>query len=259
MKNTKKKIIASVLLLAVLAAFCLAGCAQGDQKGGDETVPSPAETAQESPAAPASSPDAAAGEEVPGPAPLAENIPEEPLQASAEDPAQPPETAAPSDALEPEAPASSEESAPEAPSAGPESVQPVEPQDAVVTEEAHTCTISIECSTILDNMDKLDPDKAELVPDGGVILAPTVVTFYEGESVFNVLQRTCKQNRIHMEFSNTPMYNSAYIEGIHNLYELDCGELSGWMYSVNGWYPNFGCSRYALQDSDVICWRYTCD
>ena len=45
-----------------------------------------------------------------------------------------------------------------------------------------------------------------------------------------------------MEFENTPMYNSAYIEGIHNLYELDCGERSGWMYKVNDWFPNYGCA-----------------
>ncbi len=55
------------------------------------------------------------------------------------------------------------------------------------------------------------------------------------------------------------MYNSAYIEGIHNLYEFDCGELSGWMYKVNDWFPNYGCSRYQLKDGDVICWEYTCN
>ena len=64
---------------------------------------------------------------------------------------------------------------------------------------------------------------------------------------------------IHMEFEDTPMYNSAYIEGINNLYEFDCGELSGWMYKVNGWFPNYGCSRYQLKEGDVIEWVYTCD
>lgn len=136
---------------------------------------------------------------------------------------------------------------------------PVEPQDATISDVAHTCTISISCATILNHMDWLDPEKVELVPEDGWILEPTEVTFYEGESVFNVLQRTCKQQGIHMEFENTPMYNSAYIEGIHNLYEFDCGELSGWMYKVNDWFPNYGCSRYQLQDGDVICWEYTCD
>ena len=138
--------------------------------------------------------------------------------------------------------------------------KPVEPENQEVnTAKTYTCTFSIECSTILNNLDMLDPDKLEMVPSGGVILAKTSVTFYEGESVFDVLQRLCRDQGIHMESSWTPIYNSAYIEGIHNLYEFDCGSLSGWMYRVNGWYPNYGCSRYQLQQGDVVEWRYTCD
>ena len=53
--------------------------------------------------------------------------------------------------------------------------------------------------------------------------------------------------------------DGAYVEGIHNLYEFDCGALSGWMYKVNGWYPNYGSSRYQLKDGDVVEWRFTCD
>ena len=137
---------------------------------------------------------------------------------------------------------------------------PVEPEDQEIDKrKKYTCTFSIECSTILNNLSSLDPDKLELVPSNGVILAPTKVTFYGGESVFDVLKRVCKENNIHLEFSWTPIYNSAYIEGIHNLYEFDCGELSGWMYRVDGWYPNYGCSRYQLADGEVVEWRYTCD
>lgn len=136
---------------------------------------------------------------------------------------------------------------------------PVEPQNAKITDVARTCTLSVRCDTILNNIDWLDPEKVELVPKDGVIYATKTVTFYEGESVFNVLQREMKNAKIHMEFSNTPMYNSAYIEGIHNLYEFDCGELSGWMYKVNKWFPNYGCSRYVLKEGDVIEWVYTCD
>lgn len=62
-----------------------------------------------------------------------------------------------------------------------------------------------------------------------------------------------------MESSFTPAYNSAYVEGINNLYEFDCGQLSGWMYNVNGWFPNYGCSKYTVQDGDVINWVYTCN
>ena len=138
--------------------------------------------------------------------------------------------------------------------------QPVEPEEQQIdTDTALTCTFSIECSTILNNLELLDPAKLEMVPSGGVILSAVTVEFFDGESVYDVLQRVCQENGIHMEAEWTPMYNSAYIEGIHNLYEFDCGALSGWMYKVNGWYPNYGCSRYQLKDGDVVEWRYTCD
>ncbi|MDR1299925.1 MAG: DUF4430 domain-containing protein [Oscillospiraceae bacterium] len=136
---------------------------------------------------------------------------------------------------------------------------PVEPQDAIASDTAFTCTLSVRCDTILDNINWLDPEKVELVPEDGVIFPATAVTFYEGESVFNVLWREMKRAGIHFEFVNTPIYNSAYIEGINNLYEFDCGELSGWMYKVNNWFPNYGCSRYQLRDGDTVEWVFTCD
>ena len=132
------------------------------------------------------------------------------------------------------------------------------PEATDVPEEKH-CTVSISCKTILNNMDMCAPEKQSLVPASAWILKSTEVSFEEGESVFDLLLRTCKENSIHMEYENTPIYNSAYIEGIHNLYEFDCGPLSGWMYSVNDWYPHYGSSRYELKAGDVICWRYTCD
>ncbi len=133
-------------------------------------------------------------------------------------------------------------------------------QEAPATADAPlTCTISISCATILDHLDGLDPEKVELVPEDGWILAPVTVEFTAGQNVFDVLLATVKANAIHMEYQNTPMYETAYIEGIGNLYEFDCGALSGWMYRVNGWFPNYGCSRYAVQAGDVIEWMYTCD
>lgn len=123
----------------------------------------------------------------------------------------------------------------------------------------NTCTISISCATILNNMSKLDKDKKDIVPKDGWILKEKTVTFKEGESVFDILQRVCKDNKIHMEASFTPLYNSSYVEGIYNLYEFDCGSLSGWMYSVNGVFPNYGCSQYIVKKGDVVRWQYTCD
>ena len=136
---------------------------------------------------------------------------------------------------------------------------PIEPQDVIISDREYVCTLSVRCDTILKNIDWLDSEKVDIVPKDGVIFAEKTVKFYEGESVFDLLLREMKRNKIHMEFENTPIYNSAYIEGIANLYEFDCGELSGWMYKVNGWFPNYGCSRYQLRAGDKVEWVYTCD
>jgi len=126
-------------------------------------------------------------------------------------------------------------------------------------ENGLSCTVFISCEVLLDNMDMLDKDKHEMVPADGIILPVTTVSFEEGDDVFTLLQRVCRENKIHLEFSEDPIYSSAYVEGLNNLYEFDGGELSGWYYSANGWFPNYGSSRYVLEDGDVIEWHYSCD
>lgn len=143
----------------------------------------------------------------------------------------------------------------------PEGMQnPVEPGDITIDKsKKQTCYLTISCATILDNMENLTEGKEKLISSDGMVYATREVTFYEGESVFDVLLRETKNNRIHMEYSFNPLFNSNYIEAINNLYEFDCGQNSGWMYNVNGWYPNYGCSRYIVQEGDEIQWNYTCD
>ena len=126
-------------------------------------------------------------------------------------------------------------------------------------ENSFECSISVECSSVFNNMSELDSAKLEVLPPDGIILKEQSVTVYKGESVWDVLSRVCREQGIHLEASNTPMYNGVYIEGIGNLYEFDCGPLSGWTYLVNGQSPNYGCSRYVLSEGDSVQWRYTCD
>jgi hypothetical protein len=136
---------------------------------------------------------------------------------------------------------------------------PVEPQNTGKSDAAYSCTISISCADVLSNIDDCAPETAAVIPKDGWILRPVTVTFTEGESVFDVLQRVCRENNIHIEYNTAAGYNSAYIEGIGNLYEFDAGELSGWLYSVNGRFPNYGSSRYQLKDGDTVCWVYSVD
>lgn len=161
----------------------------------------------------------------------------------------------PSDAPLPSSPTGSTEIeiTPDAPAPlPPEAPAPEEP-DALV------CTLSISCAVLLDHMDELDAEKAELIPADGILLPAAEHPFTEGESVFDLLLRVCRENKLHMEFSSAPLYGSAYIEGIGNLYEFDCGDGSGWMYRVNGSFPRFGCSQYVLCAGDTVEWLYTCD
>lgn len=119
------------------------------------------------------------------------------------------------------------------------------------------CTILIECSTIFDNKKDLDKAVEDYVPKDGIILKKQEVNFYKDDSVYDILKRELKKNNILMEASFAA--KTAYVEGINNIYEFSCGKLSGWMYEVNGEYPNVGCSDYKVKDKDVIEWHYTCN
>ena len=141
-----------------------------------------------------------------------------------------------------------------------ETRQPEEPENQNVDlSQEKTCYLTISCRTILDNMDSLEEGKEGLVPEDGLLFPRQEVMFHPGESVFDVLQRVTREHKIHLDASFTPLYNSAYIKGLGNLYEFDCGAASGWMYSVNGWHPDYGVSRYEVQEQDEIVFSYTCD
>ena len=262
-QKNKWKIIVPVLIVAVLAAAFYFGGNAPDSKGWEVSsnesavsatpdveptdVSAPEKTTdtdkdQESTTNTTKQPDNTSN-----PAPDVTPSSPENIAAPEETPEQPPEQTTPPE--ETQTPEVSQMPAPE------ESTPPSEePDDGILT-----CTIYIQCETILNNMELCDPNKVDIVPANGWILGNTEVTFTEGETVFDVLQRVCKEKGIHMEYMESPIYNSAYIEGIYNLYEFDVGNLSGWMYKVNGWFPNYGCSLYTLSDGDIIGWVYTCD
>ena len=130
-----------------------------------------------------------------------------------------------------------------------------------ITEDSETIYLTIRCDTILDNWDDLDPSLKyeKYVPEDGVILARTEYVLRKGDTVYDVLDRAIRHNQIQMECIYSQNYGSVYVQGINHLYEFSCGELSGWMYMVNGEFPNYGCSKYELKDGDEIIWCYTCD
>lgn len=121
------------------------------------------------------------------------------------------------------------------------------------------CTILIECLNIYNNMSDFDTSLSAYLPQDGYFLHNTTVEVYEKDTVFDILERVSANNNIKLRHTFTQEYASVYIEAINNIGEFDCGTFSGWMYCVNGVYPNVGCSLVEVQNGDVIKWRYTCD
>ena len=132
-------------------------------------------------------------------------------------------------------------------------------QEETIEKNVLSCSFAVRCDTLLNNMDSIAPEKIYLIPESGSILPETEFEFSEGESAFDVLERELKRRKIHFEFTNVPMYDSIYIEGIGNLYEFDAGFLSGWIYRVNGEILSVGCSQYKLKNGDKIEFLYTCN
>ncbi len=116
-----------------------------------------------------------------------------------------------------------------------------------LAEIAGYAKIGIYCDTVIG--------EDEHIPADGVILAETELPFWENATVLDVLVSAAKKYGIRVENAGTR--ELAYISGIQDIYELDYGDLSGWMYFVNGESPSVGCGEYAVSDGDLIEWRYS--
>lgn len=121
------------------------------------------------------------------------------------------------------------------------------------------CYLSIDCKNAILNSEDLNPVLTASLPGDGIILTRTKVPFENGDTVFDVLKKTAGQQGIELEYSTTPAYGGVYVEGIAELYEFDCGDLSGWMYTVNDVVAPVSASEYKLKNGDVVKWIYTCD
>ncbi|MBR4342699.1 MAG: DUF4430 domain-containing protein [Lachnospiraceae bacterium] len=112
-------------------------------------------------------------------------------------------------------------------------------------------TMSIRC----DILNGKNTD--EHIPKDGCILDTTEFEISRGDTAYDVLLEAAKKYSISVEHEGSS--ELAYISGINFLYEHDFGDLSGWVYKVNGELPSVGCAGYVLKDKDVIEWCYTLD
>ncbi len=114
------------------------------------------------------------------------------------------------------------------------------------------CYLEVECLEVLDNKADLDGEKVDIIPNDGYLIKSTDVYFSEGESVMDVFVREVKERKIPFDKSGN------YISGINNLYAGDCGEMSGWVYTVNGESPTVDMASYKLKEDDKIVVKFIC-
>lgn len=168
----------------------------------------------------------------------------------------------PGDSSEKPKPSNNEKPKPsnnEKPKPGNSSTKPKPENNQTITSpkpKNKTVTIAISCKTAINNGLNKKPGFSHL-PSNGIILQNMKVEFNEGDTVFDILVKITRKKGIHMEYRGSG--SNTYIEGINNLYEFDGGSNSGWMYSVNGVYPNYGVGAYKVKSSDVIKFNYTCN
>ena len=108
-------------------------------------------------------------------------------------------------------------------------------------------TMSIRCDKVAG--------RAEHIPADGVLLAESTFPIAEGDTVYTILTDAARSYGILMESSGAN--GLMYIHGIGNIYEFDFGDLSGWIYSVNGESASVGCDQRIVTDGDRIEWHYT--
>ena len=108
-------------------------------------------------------------------------------------------------------------------------------------------TLTIRCDKVAG--------KAAHIPESGVLLAETSMPIAVGDTVYTVLTDAARAHAIHMEASGANAL--MYVHGIGNIYEFDFGDLSGWVYMVNGESASVGCDQYVLKPGDRVEWRYT--
>lgn len=96
----------------------------------------------------------------------------------------------------------------------------------------------------------------QLGDKGHAIVPETDFVLIDGETAFSALERVLAYKKVALDYSGSVL-TDVYIRGIDGVYEFEHGEMSGWMYRVNGDFPSVGCGNYVLHDGDRVEFLYT--
>lgn len=76
-------------------------------------------------------------------------------------------------------------------------------------------------------------------------------------SAFDITKEAFSKNNI--DLKSRGMGITRYVYSINGIEEFDHGGSSGWMYKVNGSFPNKSCGAFDVKPNDIVEWVYTID
>ncbi|MGI6004177.1 MAG: DUF4430 domain-containing protein [Christensenellales bacterium] len=117
-------------------------------------------------------------------------------------------------------------------------------------QDAIAVTVSISCKDAVDE----GYDAAIQASESGVILEGAQVTLAAGGTVYDALKAACEAADIPVEESGSG--DMLYISAIASLAAGDCGNESGWIYSVNGESGMVSAVAMELSQGDQVSWDY---
>ena len=94
-----------------------------------------------------------------------------------------------------------------------------------------------------------------VISSNEIPLAPTEIEIDKNDTVFDAFKKVTEKRKIPRQFTGSGAM--AYIQGIGGVGEFDRGPGSGWMYRVNGVFPNRGVGVVPVMDGDKVEFLYT--
>ncbi len=114
-------------------------------------------------------------------------------------------------------------------------------------EDSPAVELVIRCDSLIG---RADPT---LLQRDGLLFPPTRLAYIEGETVDELLTRAAKSAGFTVD------REAGYVRGIAGIYEKAYGEMSGWIFTVNGEMPMDSALECILSPGDRVEWRYSTD
>ena len=98
-------------------------------------------------------------------------------------------------------------------------------------------------------------DNAKAISETGVLVDGVEIGLPEGATAYDAVKSAC-------DAAKAPVVKNGegealYIESVSSLSAGDCGDLSGWLFNINGKYGSEGINAAKVADGDAVNLLYT--